>query len=81
MPKMCDLFVARWIRERGQLYDGDATQAESEAHLDVIRSVAWQSAAHVTADEIGAAVASTDEIRPNAARIVADAALPAAGSG
>ncbi|MEE3853299.1 helix-turn-helix domain-containing protein [Gordonia sp. LSe1-13] len=63
LRELCERLVARWIDESGKLYQGSGTQAELEQNLELIRAVAWQSAAHVMAEEIGAAVHRADEIR------------------
>ncbi|MGA7688934.1 MAG: MerR family transcriptional regulator [Jiangellales bacterium] len=59
---MAEDLVRLWTDEAGQSYAGDATSAELSMHLDRIRAVAWQSAAHVTAQEIERAVARADEL-------------------
>lgn len=59
---MAEDLVRLWTDEAGQAYAGDATAAELGMHLDRIRAVAWQSAAHVTAQEIERAVARADEL-------------------
>jgi DNA-binding transcriptional MerR regulator len=61
--RVCEELVALWISEAGRGYAGEATQAEFEAHLEEFRSVAWQSAAHVTAVEMERAIRHTDKIR------------------
>lgn len=60
---LSERLVAKWITEAGKIYHGTASRAEFEQNLERIRAVAWQSAAHVMAEEIGSAVHRTDEIR------------------
>jgi DNA-binding transcriptional MerR regulator len=59
---MAEDLVRLWTDEAGQAYAGDGTAAELGMHLDRIRAVAWQSAAHVTAHEIERAVARADDL-------------------
>jgi DNA-binding transcriptional MerR regulator len=61
--RVCEELVALWITEAGKGYAGEATQAEFEEHLEEFRSVAWQSAAHLTAVEMERAIRHTDKIR------------------
>ncbi|MEQ6900004.1 helix-turn-helix domain-containing protein [Nocardioides sp. YIM 152588] len=61
--ELCELLVARWVAEAGTLYDGEGTSAGLERNLERLRSVAWQTAAHLVAEEIGAAISHADEIR------------------
>ena len=61
---MAEDLVRLWTDEAGEAYAGDATTAELSMHIDRIRAVAWQSAAHVTAQEIGRAVARADQLSP-----------------
>jgi DNA-binding transcriptional MerR regulator len=63
--ELCEEFAVKWITESGNLYAGEATQVEFEANLEAIRSVVWQSAAHVIAEEIEAVIHRVDEIRAN----------------
>lgn len=63
LREVCELLVARWISESGGKYHGNATQAEFDENLERIRAVAWQSAAHVMAEEIGRALGHADELR------------------
>lgn len=60
---LCDLMLARWILESGSLYDGEGTTLDFERNLERIRAVGWQSAAHVMAEELSAAIHRADEIR------------------
>lgn len=69
LREYCEALVERWIREVGQLYRGDGTAADLASRLETLRAVAWQSAAHVMAEEIGDALRRSDEIR---ARLEAD---------
>ncbi len=61
---MAEDLVRLWTDEAGEAYAGDATTAELSMHIDRIRAVAWQSAAHVTAQEIERAVARADQLSP-----------------
>lgn len=61
--RMCEEFVVMWISQAGQHYAGEATQEEFEANLEAFRSIAWQSAAHVTAVEMERAIQHTDRIK------------------
>ncbi|TIC88866.1 MerR family transcriptional regulator [Nocardioides sp. GY 10113] len=63
LRELSELFVARWIAESGALYEGEGSTADFTRHLEQFRAVAWQSAAHVMAEEIGAAMGRADEIR------------------
>jgi DNA-binding transcriptional MerR regulator len=49
--RMAEDLVGMWISESGALYEGEATSEELLLSLDLIRAVAWQSAAHVMAQE------------------------------
>lgn len=60
---LCEEFAVKWISEAGGHFAGEGTREEFEAHLEVIRTVTWQSAAHVMAEEIEAVVHRADEIR------------------
>ena len=59
---MAEDLVRLWAEQAGQQYAGDATSAELSLNLDRIRAVAWQSAAHITAQEIERAVSRADEL-------------------
>lgn len=61
--RLCAELIEMWVSEAGNHYAGQATQEEFEANLDAFRSVAWQSAAHVTAVEMERAIRHTDKIR------------------
>jgi len=61
--RMAEDFLAMWTAEAGGLYAGDASTAELSLNLDRLRAVAWQSAAHVMAQEIDRVVHRADEIR------------------
>jgi hypothetical protein len=58
--------VRMWIAEAGGLYEGEGTTEEFGLSLDRIRAVAWQSAAHIMAQEIERALARADELRESA---------------
>ncbi len=72
MRELCERYIVRWISERGHLYTG--TIDDLETNLERIRAVAWQSAAHVMAEEIGRAITHAEEIRERmeAGEITAD---------
>ncbi|MGV9713199.1 MerR family transcriptional regulator [Gordonia sp. NPDC003424] len=57
---LCERHVVKWMSERGHQYQG--TAEDFQANLERIRAVAWQSAAHVMAEEIGTAIAHADEL-------------------
>jgi DNA-binding transcriptional MerR regulator len=63
MRRLAEDLVKTWIAESGRLYSGDATREELLLNLELIRSVAWQSAAHVMAVEIERAIRNADVIR------------------
>ncbi len=63
MRELFEEFAVRWTSEAGHLYAGEGTQAEFEGNLEAIRSVVWQSAAHVAAEEIERVIHRIDEIR------------------
>ena len=63
MRELFEEFAIRWTSEAGHLYAGEGTQAKFEANLEAIRSVVWQSAAHVAAEEIERVIHRIDEIR------------------
>lgn len=65
---MCEEFVEMWVAEAGRHYAGEATQDEFEANLAAFRSIAWQSAAHVTAVEMERAIQHTERIKARMAR-------------
>ena len=58
--------VRMWIAEAGELYEGEGTTEDFDLYLDRIRAVAWQSAAHIMAQEIERALARADELRESA---------------
>jgi len=62
LRRLAEEFVEMWISEAGNLYAGEATREEFELNLELFRSVAWQSAAYVMAQEMESAIAKTDEI-------------------
>ncbi len=59
---LCERHVAKWLSEAGRHFHAEQSQASLEAHLETIRAVAWQAAAHVMAEEITAAVHRGDEL-------------------
>lgn len=59
---MAETLVRMWLDEAGRGYAGDASPEELALSLDRIRAIAWQSAAHITAQEIERAVTRIDEL-------------------
>lgn len=59
---MAEDLVRMWLAEAGRAYVGDGTTEELALNLDRVRAIAWQSAAHITAQEIERAVSRADEI-------------------
>ncbi len=59
---MAEALVRMWLDEAGRAYAGDASPGELELSLDRVRAIAWQSAAHITAQEIERAVTRADEL-------------------
>lgn len=53
---MADDLVRMWLDESGRAYAGEGTAEELALSLDRVRAIAWQSAAHITAQEIERAV-------------------------
>ncbi len=74
---MAEDLVGMWIQESGDLYEGEATAAEFLLNIDLIRAVAWQSAAHIMAQEMERALAQADDIRRSG--VAARAALQQGG--
>jgi DNA-binding transcriptional MerR regulator len=60
--RMAEDLVRLWLAEEGRQYRGVVTTDELLAELDRIRAVAWQSAAHIMAQEIDRAVSRADEL-------------------
>ena len=58
---MADDLVAMWLEEAGRAYAGDGGASELALTTDRIRAIAWQSAAHITAQEIERAVSRAAE--------------------
>jgi DNA-binding transcriptional MerR regulator len=65
--ELCEDFAHKWVSEAGNLYAGEGKQEEFEANLETIRSVVWQSAAHVIAEEIEQVIRRIDDIRASMA--------------
>jgi DNA-binding transcriptional MerR regulator len=63
MRRLAEDLIKTWISESGRLYSGDASRDELLLNLELIRSVAWQSAAHVMAVEIERAIRNADVVR------------------
>lgn len=59
--RLAEDLVAMWVDEAGDLYEGDASREDLRLNLDRIRAVAWQSAAHVMAQEIVRAASMVDQ--------------------
>lgn len=59
---MAEDLVRLWVEQAGNQYLGEATSAELVLNLDRIRAIAWQSAAHIMAQEIERAVTRADEL-------------------
>jgi DNA-binding transcriptional MerR regulator len=59
---MAEDLVRLWAEQADEHYPGDVTSAELVLNLDRIRAIAWQSAAHIMAQEIERAVTRADEI-------------------
>lgn len=78
--RLCEDLAVKWISEVGNHYAGEGTQEEFESNLEAIRSVTWQSAAHVMAEEIERVIHRVDELRERIPeRRTADPADPDAG--
>jgi DNA-binding transcriptional MerR regulator len=60
--RLAEDLIMLWISEAGELYEGEATNEDFMLNIDRIRAVAWQSAAHVMAQEIERAAASADRL-------------------
>jgi DNA-binding transcriptional MerR regulator len=65
--RMAEDLVAMWIRASGELYEGEATSEEFLLNLQLIRAVAWQSTAHIMAQEMQRALMRADSIRESVA--------------
>lgn len=57
---MAEELVRMWLAEAGRAYAGEGTVEELALSLDRVRAIAWQSAAHITAQEIERAVSAAD---------------------
>ena len=68
LRRLAEEFVEMWISEAGNLYAGEATREEFELNLELFRTVAWQSAAYVMAQEMELAIAKTDAISERSKR-------------
>lgn len=62
MRRMAEDLVRMWAAESGREFDGEVTEEALLPELDRIRAVAWQSAAHIMAQEINRAVERVDEL-------------------
>lgn len=62
--RMAEDLVRMWAAEQGQQFAGTATTEALLPQLDQIRAVAWQSAAHIMAQEINRAVNRANELAP-----------------
>lgn len=60
--RMAEDLVRMWAAEQGREFSGETSTAALLPQLDQIRAVAWQSAAHIMAQEINRAVQRADEI-------------------
>ena len=60
--RMAEDFLRLWAAESGGQYEGEASTEELLLNLARLRAVAWQSAAHVMAQEIDRVVHRADEI-------------------
>jgi DNA-binding transcriptional MerR regulator len=49
---MAEDLVSMWLAESGRGYAGEGTADEVAVTIDRVRAIAWQSAAHITAQEI-----------------------------
>ncbi|MGV1037420.1 MAG: MerR family transcriptional regulator [Candidatus Nanopelagicales bacterium] len=54
--RLAEDLVQLWAEEAGQLFAGSVTAGEIALYRDRVRAVAWQSAAHVMAQEIDRAL-------------------------
>ena len=61
---MAEDLVRLWLAEAGRSYAGDGSPEELALNLDRVRAIAWQSAAHITAQEIERAVTQADDLAP-----------------
>jgi len=57
---MAEALVRMWLDEAGRGYAGEGLAGEIALSLDRVRAIAWQSAAHITAQEIERAVTRAD---------------------
>lgn len=59
---MAEDLVRLWLAEAGRAYAGEGSADELAVSMDRVRAIAWQSAAHITAQEIERAVSRADEL-------------------
>jgi DNA-binding transcriptional MerR regulator len=62
LRRLAEDLVRMWAEEAGGDFAGEATADALMPELDRIRAVAWQSAAHIMAQEINRAVSRVDEL-------------------
>jgi DNA-binding transcriptional MerR regulator len=62
LRRMAEDLVRMWVAESGNEFAGEATSEALLPELDRIRAVAWQSTAHIMAQEINRAVSRADEL-------------------
>jgi DNA-binding transcriptional MerR regulator len=60
--RMAEDLVRMWAAEQGRQYSGEVATQALMPDADRIRAVAWQSAAHIMAQEIDRAVGRADEL-------------------
>jgi len=66
MRRVAEDLVRMWASEQGGDFSGEATSAGLRGERDRIRAVAWQSVAHIMAQEIDRAVGRADELTAGA---------------
>jgi DNA-binding transcriptional MerR regulator len=59
---MAQELVRMWLDEAGRAHAGEGTVEALALSLDRVRAIAWQSAAHITAQEIERAVSAADAL-------------------
>lgn len=62
LRSMAEDLVQMWVSESGRQFEGKANAATLLPELDRIRAVAWQSVAHIMAQEVNRAVERVDEL-------------------
>ncbi len=72
--------VRMWAEQARRQHAGEATAAVLSLNLDRIRAVAWQSAAHITAQEIERAVARADDLARRSEAAADETRRPEAGT-